>query len=103
MTEATKTNYTPEQTTKIVSDYQAGVAVEAIAASLGKSTRSIVAKLAREGVYKAKTKAKGEQVTRKSDLIAEIAVSIGTSEELIESLDKATKETLELIAKAVKQ
>jgi hypothetical protein len=103
MTEATKTNYTPEQTTKIVSDYQAGVAVEAIAASLGKSTRSIVAKLAREGVYKAKTKTKGEQVTRKSDLIAEIAVSIGTSEELIESLDKATKETLELIAKAVKQ
>lgn len=103
MTKATQTNYTAEQTQDVITAYQAGETVEAIATRLGKSTRSIVAKLSREGVYKAKSKAKGEQVTRKADLIAEIALSIGTSEELIESLEKATKETLELIAKAVKQ
>jgi hypothetical protein len=39
---------------------------------------------------------------RKADLIAEIAHSIDANEELLESLEKATKEALELIARAVK-
>lgn len=95
-------NYTPEQTKTIVEAYKAGTSVETIATDLGKSPRSIVAKLAREGVYQAKSKAKGVQAPRKAELIAEIAHSIGTSEELIESLEKATREALELIAKAVK-
>ena len=100
---ATKTpNYTAEQTADIVQSYQAGEAVESIATRLQKSTRSIVAKLAREGVYQAKTKAKGEHAPRKAELIADIAHAIGTSEELIESLEKATREALELIAKAVR-
>jgi hypothetical protein len=47
-------NYTPEQTTKMVQDYQAGVSVETIAAELSKSVRSIAAKLRGEGVYKIK-------------------------------------------------
>ena len=94
-------NYTPEQTAEIVQAYQAGETVEAIAARLEKSTRSIVAKLAREGVYKPKSKAKGMHVPRKAELITEIAHAIGTNEELIESLEKATREALELIAKAV--
>lgn len=95
-------NYTPEQTVEIVQAYQAGETVEAIAERTGKSTRSIVAKLSREGVYRAKGKAKSEQVVRKADLIAEIAHSIDANEELLESLEKATKEALELIARAVK-
>ncbi len=100
---ATKTvNYTPEQTKAIVEAYQAGVSVETIASDTGKSTRSIVAKLSREGVYKAKSKAKGEHAPRKAELITEIAHAIGTNEELIESLEKATREALELIVKAVK-
>ena len=41
-------NYTPEQTAKIIADYQAGVAVEQIAQAMGKTVRSIVAKLSRE-------------------------------------------------------
>lgn len=101
---ATKTpNYTPEMTAEIVSAYQAGESVESIAARLEKTVRSIVAKLSREGVYVAKTKAKAEGNTvRKADLITEIAHSIGTNEELLESLEKATKEALELIARAVR-
>ena len=48
-------NYTAEQTAKMVADYKAGVTVEAIATELGKTVRSIVAKLSREKVYTAKT------------------------------------------------
>jgi serine phosphatase RsbU (regulator of sigma subunit) len=103
MMTATKTvNYTPEMTLDIVNSYQAGEAVESIATRLEKSPRSIVAKLSREGVYKAKTKAKGEQAPRKAELITEIAHAIGTNEELIESLEKATRDALELIARAVR-
>lgn len=96
-------NYTPEMTTEVITAYQNGETVEAIAARLGKSTRSVVAKLAREGVYQAKAKAKGQHAPKKAELIAEIAFAIGTNEELLESLEKATKDALELIAKAVKQ
>ena len=95
-------NYTPEMTKTIVEAYQSGQTVEQIAAETGKSTRSIVAKLSREGVYQAKNKAKNTNLVRKADLITEIAFSIGTNEELIESLEKATKEALELIARAVR-
>lgn len=95
-------NYTPEMTKTIVEAYQSGQTVEQIAAETGKSTRSIVAKLSREGVYQAKNKTKNTNLVRKSDLITEIAFSIGTNEELIESLEKATKEALELIARAVR-
>jgi transposase-like protein len=102
MMTATVQNYSPEMTKQIVEAYQNGQSVEAIAENTGKSSRSIVAKLSREGVYQAKTRAKGVSMVRKADLITEIAHSIGTSEELIESLEKATKEALELIAQAVK-
>ena len=102
MTKEIAQNYTPEMTAEVVEAYKAGETVEAIATRTGKSTRSIVAKLSREGVYVAKTKAKGVAGPRKAELIAEIAHSIGTNEELIESLEKATKEALELIAKAVR-
>jgi len=99
---ATNTNYTPEMTMEVVASYKAGDTVEMIAERTGKSVRSVVAKLSREGVYVAKSKAKGVAAPRKAELITEIATAIGTSEELIESLEKATREALELIARAVK-
>lgn len=55
-------NYSAEMTAKIVSDYQNGVAVEAIAESIEKSVRSVRSKLVREGVYVAKPKAKSTKV-----------------------------------------
>ena len=102
MTNQIAQNYTPEMTAEVVKAYQAGETVEAIAERTGKTVKSIVAKLSREGVYVAKTKSKGVQGPRKAELITEIAHSIGTNEELIESLEKATKEALELIARAVR-
>lgn len=56
-------NYTPELTAQIVDQYQAGVSVDDIAASIEKSVRSVRSKLVREGVYVAQPKA----TARKSD------------------------------------
>jgi hypothetical protein len=97
MTEATKTNYTPEQTQALVAGYQAGETVEQLASQLGKTTRSVVAKLSREGVYKAKTKTTGARVT-KAQLVSFIASKVGAHEEVLESLEKANHEALELLA-----
>ena len=56
-------NYTPELTAQIVDQYQGGISVEDIAASIEKSVRSVRSKLVREGVYVAQPKA----TARKSD------------------------------------
>ena len=88
-------NYSAEMTAKIVSDYQNGVAVEAIAESIEKSVRSVRSKLVREGVYVAKPKAKSTKVmgpTKKEllkDLEAtgfEVAGFEGATKDAIERL-----------------
>ena len=99
MTKQTPTNYTEAQTLQLVQDYQAGVAVEAIAQALGKTTRSVVAKLSREGVYKAKAKPAQHRV-KKADLVDQLALSCGVAPEVFESLEKANLDVLEaLVAK----
>ena len=97
----TKTvNYTPEQTLKMVADYQAGVSVETIANDLGKTVRSIVAKLSREKVYQAKVyKSKAGETPIKKDVHADyIGMTLGLPENDIESLTKANKTALAKIA-----
>ena len=94
MTE-TKTNYTPEQTLELVSEYKAGVTVEVLAERMGKTVRSVVAKLAREGVYEAKTKAKGMARVKKADLVDKLATACGAAPEVFESLEKANHDVLE--------
>lgn len=94
----TKQNYTPEQVQLIVAEYKSGTPVEQIAQTLGKSTRSIVAKLSREGVYVAKNKANVAPRVRKADLVERIAGAVGVPSELFESLEKANHDVLEQIA-----
>ena len=96
-------NYTPEQTTKMVADYQAGVTVEKIAEALGKTARSVVAKLSREGVYKKKeykTKT-GETVVKKDAHADAIGAILRLPENDIESLTKANKSALKAIFEAL--
>ena len=96
-------NYTPEQTTKMVADYQAGVTVDQIAETLGKSVRSVVAKLSREGVYKRKeykTKT-GEPVVKKDAHADAIGAILRLPENDIESLTKANKSALKAIFEAL--
>jgi response regulator RpfG family c-di-GMP phosphodiesterase len=97
-------NYTAEQTAKMVADYQAGVTVETIAAELGKTVRSIVAKLSREKVYVAKTYVSktGEAVIKKDSVADYIGEALGLSEADTESLTKANKTALKMIADFIK-
>ena len=96
-------NYTPEQTAKIIADYQAGVAVESIAQAMGKTVRSIVAKLSREKVYVAKTYVSktGEKPVKKDVTADAIGAILRLSENDIESLTKANKSALKAIFDAL--
>ena len=93
-------NYTPEQTLQMVADYQAGTTVETIAEALGKTVRSVVAKLSREKVYIAKTYATktGEAVIKKDTVADYIGEALGLGEADTESLTKANKVALKAIA-----
>ena len=97
-------NYTADQTAKLVADYQAGVTVEQMATELGKTVRSIVAKLSREKVYKAKTYVSktGEAVIKKDSVADYIGEALGLAEADTESLTKANKTALKAIADFIK-
>jgi len=90
-------NYTPEQTAQLVANYKAGATVEALATMFGKTTRSVVAKLSREGVYQAKSKTSGVARVKKSELVDAIANRVGVAPETFDSLEKANHEVLETI------
>ena len=105
MTTATKApkavNYTTEQVEKMTADYVSGVSVEKIAEALGKSTRSIVAKLSRElkgteHEYKSKTYVSktGAPVVKKDETADAIGAVLKMTEAEIESLTKANKTAL---------
>jgi len=96
-------NYTVEQTAQIVDAYNAGNTVEMIAEMVGKSTRSIVAKLSREGVYKKKeyvTK-NGEKAVKKDAHADALGAILKLPENDIESLTKANKSALKAIFDAL--
>ena len=96
-------NYTPEQTAQIVNDYANGMTVESIAQNLGKSARSIVAKLSREGVYKKKERVtkNGEAIVKKDTHADAIGAILRLPENDIESLTKANKNALKVIFEAL--
>ena len=101
----TKTvNYTAEQTARMIADYQAGMTVDSIAESLGKTVRSVVAKLSREKVYQAKAyKTKSGETPIKKDVHADfIGEALGLTEADTESLTKANKMALAKIADFIK-
>lgn len=94
-------NYTQEQVTEMVAAYRAGETVENLAKNLGKSTRSVVAKLSREGVYQPKSKAVGAGRVTKEAMVATIASRMNVDAEALKSLAKAEKSALELVTKFV--
>lgn len=93
-------NYTAEQTAKMIADYQSGMTVDAIAETLGKTVRSVVAKLSREKIYQAKAyKTKSGETPIKKDVHADfIGEALGLTEADTESLTKANKVALAKIA-----
>jgi hypothetical protein len=97
-TSAKAVNYTAQQVEVLVEGYKAGESIEVLAEKIGKSVRSAVAKLSREGVYVAKAKTAAEGRVTKADLIEKIAAKFGVESEKLDSLEKATKEALQLLA-----
>ena len=99
-------NYTEAQTAELVEAYKASptdATVAAFAAKFGKTTRSVVAKLARAEVYVAKGKAKTEGAAKaatKADLVAELETHFGLKDGTLETLEKGSKAALEALVAA---
>ena len=105
MADAQVKNYTDEMVATMVDQYSASptkATVEALAETFGKSTRSIIAKLSREGVYVAqpKTTKAGAPIVRKADIVADIASVLGVELEA-PTLVKASKVDLLMLKEAV--
>ena len=102
-----KTAYTTEQTVALVAAYRETPTAETVAAfaeKFGKSVKSVVAKLSREGVYQKKeytTKA-GAKPVKKEAIADELQAVFNLSEAEADSLAKANKTALVKILNAVR-
>ena len=95
-------NYTPEQVVWMSNLYKqtpTRQTVEDIANILEKSTKSVIGKLAREGIYqKAEYTSKtGEKPITKIELVHQIAESLKCDPEELLGLDKAPKQALKFL------
>ena len=100
---ADTTNYTDKMVKHMVSEYKTNptrATVDALAVEFGKSVRSVIAKLSREGVYVAQQRQtkSGEPVVRKADIVAMLENHLDLE---LPSLVKASKTDLEHLIKAV--
>lgn len=100
MMTAQNVNYTAEQTAKLVNDYRAGETVESIAAALGKSVKSVVAKLVREGEYKSKVKQSTRKVT-KAEQVAYLEELLNVPAGSLESLQNGSQAALNTLTAAI--
>ncbi len=97
---ATVKNYSEKDTAFAVDAYTKQPTrdtVDMIAEKLGKNARSVIAKLSREGVYKAQPRVtkRGEPVVMKSEFVARIHKALGIE---IPTIVKATKADLQTLA-----
>jgi len=96
-------NYTDEMVAQMTEAYTANPnrdTVDALAKQFGKSVRSIIAKLSREGVYVAQPKVTktGEPVVRKAELVEILEAHF---EVAIPTLVKASKADLQRLVDAI--
>jgi len=95
-------NYTEEVTEYMVEQYKSSPTMETVqylADELGKTTKSIIGKLSREGVYKrAVYKSKsGELPITKVELVNNIAENLGIEVENLAGLEKSPKSALKTL------
>lgn len=98
-------SYTDELTREIVAEYEAHPSretVDAIADRIGKSSRSVIAKLAAAGVYKTpvRTTKTGDAIVKKEELVADIEKWLSIS---AETLVKTGKLDLKALHKAIQE
>ena len=100
------TNYTNEQVAYMIDKYNENPSrdtVETLATELGKSTKSIIGKLSREGVYQkaiylSKT---GELPVTKKEIVVKIAEALDGEEENLEELSESPKKELKYLLSLV--
>lgn len=100
---AKKVNYTEEQEKTLRDMYIAGQSVDTIAGTVGKTAKSVVAKLVRMGIYNPKkyvTKT-GEAPVKKDQTADAIGSILGLSENEADSLAKANKTALQKVLAAL--
>ena len=100
---ATAKNYTDEMVAQMTEQYTANPTretVDELARELGKTTRSIIAKLSREGVYKAqpRTTKTGEPVVSKQQYVDAINAHFDIE---MPTLVKSGKQDLQKLASAL--
>ena len=96
-------NYTDEMVAQMPEAYTANPTretVDALDKQLGKSVRSIIAKLSREGVYVAQPKVTktGEPVVRKAELVSVVEAHFGIA---LPTLVKASKADLQRLVDTI--
>ena len=96
------TNYTNEQVAYMIDKYNESPTrdtVQILAEELGKSTKSIIGKLSREGVYqKAQYVSKtGQFPITKKELVVKISDAIDGELEKLEGLEKSPKKELKYL------
>ena len=96
-------NYTEEMVSEMTTAYTENPTretVDALAQQFGKTTRSIIAKLSREGVYQAqpRTTKSGEPVVSKAELVSAIASHFDIE---VPTLVKAGKQDLQKLVDAI--
>lgn len=99
-------NYTPEVTATIVETYQANPnmdTVRELAETFEKTTKSIIGKLSREGVYQKSsyTTKTGAKPITKIEIVTEIADKLDLDPETVAGLEKSPKAALVLVRDAV--
>ena len=102
----TMSNYTEEQTLMMVGAYldqPTRATVDSLAEELGRSTKSIIGKLSREGVYRREVYVSktGESPVTKVEIVNNIAESLGVETGSLAGLEKSPKTALKNLEKAV--
>jgi len=99
-------NYTDEQTAMMVGAYldqPTRETVDNLAETLGRSTKSIIGKLSREGVYRREVYVSktGESPITKVEIVNNIAEGLGLESATLAGLEKSPKTALRNLEKAV--
>jgi len=99
-------NYTPEVTQVIVDSYETDPSMDTVrklAEIHGKTVKSIIGKLSREGVYQKAsyvTKTGAKPIT-KAEIVAQITDQLNLDEQAVAGLEKAPKAALVAVRDAV--
>ena len=100
------TNYTAEQVSEMIEAYNLTPSRETVtmlAEKLDKSEKSIIGKLAREGVYQKQVYVSktGEKQKTKVEIVREIAAELDLNANDLSGLDKAPKGVLKLLCESI--